>query len=185
MRGIKGAAAAIYFREIGSTVLAGSRGTPFAAQFQGRHRRPATDPLNAALSFAYGLLARQCTLALATAGLDPRQGFLHAVRAGRPALALDLMEPLRPLVPDRAVFAAIGLGELTPDQFEIRDGEARLHPIGRRRLIGAFERRLADMIDHPAVGRPIFWRAVPGVQARLMGDWLTGVRPDFPQPRPR
>lgn len=183
LRGIEGAAAAVYFGTM--PWLLRARGRPFADAFPARRRRPATDPLNAALSFAYAMLCRWVAVALSKYGFDVRLGFLHAARAGRPALALDLMEPLRPLIADRAVLACINRGELDTDGF-IADGEAVvLGGHARKALVAAFERRLDDEIGHPALARPLAWRAVPAVQAQLLGEWLTGARPDLPQPRPR
>ena len=65
-------------------------------RFRGRSRRPPLDPVNALLSFLYTLLTHDCRSAAESVGLDPAVGFLHRDRPGRPSLALDLMEELRP-----------------------------------------------------------------------------------------
>ena len=183
LRGLEGAGAAFYFAAIPKLVR--GRGTPFADTFPGRRQRPATDPLNAALSFAYALLCRVTTVALAKHGLDVRLGFLHAPRAGKPALALDLMEPWRPLLADRAVFSAINRGELSTTGFTSNGDSLLMDRAAKRALVAAFERRLDGTIHHPALDSPVPWRAVPSLQAQLLGDWLTGARADLPQPRPR
>jgi CRISP-associated protein Cas1 len=131
------------------------------------------------------MLARQVTVALSAAGFDPQLGLLHRPRAGRPALALDLMEPMRPLVADSAVLTALNNGRLLPEHMVREEGAVLLGPLGRKALIAAFEQRLGQEIEHPAFARPLSWRAVPAGQARLLGDFLTGARPDFPFPRPR
>jgi len=59
--------------------------------------------VNAILSLAYAMLARDLTIALASVGLDPYRGFYHAPRYGRPALALDIMEPFRAIIADSVV----------------------------------------------------------------------------------
>lgn len=182
--GIEGTASAGYFAEL-PRLLAEERGAPFAAAFSGRRKRPPTDPLNAALSFCYAMLTRAVTVAATVAGFDARLGFLHQPRAGRPSLALDLMEPLRPLIADSAVITAINTGRLKPEHFTHAEDAVLLNADGRRPVIEAFERRLNDEISHPAFARPLSYRAWLLAQCRLLGDHLTGARPDFPLPRPR
>jgi CRISPR-associated protein Cas1 len=63
--------------------------------------------VNALLSFVYTLLTHDVAAALETVGLDPAVGYLHAERPGRPSLALDLVEDLRPVVADRLVLTLI------------------------------------------------------------------------------
>jgi CRISPR-associated endonuclease Cas1 len=60
--------------------------------------RSATDPAGAALNYAYKLAEIEATLAARRMGLDPAIGILHADAAGRPGLACDLMEVVRPIV---------------------------------------------------------------------------------------
>ena len=98
LRGIEGAAAAAYFACWPELL----KGRAAALGFPGRTRRPPRDPVNAALSYCYAVLTGECAAAALAAGLDPAAGFLHAARAGRPALALDLLEPFRHAVADTA-----------------------------------------------------------------------------------
>jgi CRISP-associated protein Cas1 len=100
-------------------------------------RRPPQDEVNAMLSYAYAVLAGECLCACAAAGLDPRRGFLHRPRAGRPALALDLVEPFRPLVADQAVLSGLNNGQLKPEHFRI-DGHAMLMTDDGRRLASPY-----------------------------------------------
>ena len=83
--------------------------------FEGRNRRPPRDGVNALLSLGYSLLAKDLTVACYAVGFDPMMGFYHQPRFGRPALALDLMEPFRPLIVDSAVMTAINTGMVTPE----------------------------------------------------------------------
>lgn len=182
--GIEGTASAGYFAEV-PRLLTLDRGAPFAAAFAGRRKRPPTDPLNAALSFCYAMLTRAVTVAATAAGFDARLGFLHQPRAGRPSLALDLMEPLRPLIADSAVITAINNGRLRPEHFSHDADAVLLAADGRKVVIEAFEQRLAHEISHPAFARPLTYRAWLSAQCRLLGDHLTGARPDFPLLRPR
>jgi CRISPR-associated protein Cas1 len=116
--GIEGAAAAFYFQQFNGMIkvedeLAVSEPSNLNPQlrfnfdFAGRKRRPPTDPVNALLSLAYSLLAKDCTIAALAVGFDPYIGFDHQPRFGRPALALDIMEEFRPLIAESCVLTAI------------------------------------------------------------------------------
>ena len=121
--GLEGEAASVYFRAFAGLLgpRAGEDGDGATAlpafRFDRRNRRPPTDPVNALLSFAYAMLTRTFTVTLSAIGFDVYRGFYHRPRYGRPALALDLMEPFRPIVADSTVLQAINNGEVRPDDF--------------------------------------------------------------------
>ncbi|KAF0118949.1 MAG: CRISP-associated protein Cas1 [Rhodospirillaceae bacterium] len=118
--GLEGDAAATYFRAFsGLLKQPDTEGELAPFRFESRNRRPPTDPVNAMLSLAYAMLARHLTIAVASVGLDPYRGFYHAPRYGRPALALDLMEPFRPIIADSVVLSAINTGEVGPNDFVV------------------------------------------------------------------
>ncbi|GAB4176083.1 MAG: CRISPR-associated endonuclease Cas1 [Rhodocyclaceae bacterium] len=179
--GTEGAAAARYFGAFASLIKSESgHEHEFAFDFNARNRRPPTDPVNALLSFAYALLTRTFTVTLAAVGFDPYRGYYHQPRYGRPALALDLMEPFRPLIADSAVIQAINNGEVRPTDF-VRAGHAvALSSEGRKRFIAAFERRLSHEITHPVFDYKVSYRRVLEIQARLLGRYLLGEISDYP-----
>ncbi|MGH8629385.1 MAG: CRISPR-associated endonuclease Cas4g/Cas1g, partial [Burkholderiales bacterium] len=116
--GVEGNAAARYFGSFRQILGRGSESEPeFAFDFTKRNRRPPTDPVNALLSFAYSLLVRTWTITLSGVGFDPYRGFYHQPRYGRPALALDMMEPFRPLLADSTVIQVVNNGEVKADGF--------------------------------------------------------------------
>jgi CRISPR-associated protein Cas1 len=78
--------------------------------------------VNALLSLGYAMLAKDLTVACYAVGFDPNVGFYHQPRFGRPALALDLMEPFRPLVVDSAVLRAINTGMVSEEDLCARAG---------------------------------------------------------------
>jgi CRISPR-associated endonuclease Cas1/CRISPR-associated protein Cas4 len=177
--GVEGAAAARYFGAFGGLLKPGDTSTG-EFDFTARNRRPPTDPVNALLSFAYALLVRAFTVTLAAVGFDPYRGYYHKPRYGRPALALDLMEPFRPLIADSAVLMAINNGELRPSDF-VRSGRAvALAPDGRKRFIAGFERRMSQEITHPVFGYRASYRRLIEIQARLLGRHLLGELEDYP-----
>ncbi|HEX4796458.1 MAG TPA: CRISPR-associated endonuclease Cas1 [Humisphaera sp.] len=175
--GIEGAIAAAYFGRF-STLL---KPRDFDAQwdFASRNRRPPRDPVNALLSFGYAMLAKECTVALLSEGLDPWWGLYHQPRHGRPALALDVMEPFRPAVVDSAVISAINTGMVQQSSFETASSGCILRPEGRKAFIRAYDARLDQLITHPIFDYRCSWRVVIRLQARLLARWLRGEIPSY------
>ncbi len=182
--GLEGEAAAIYFRGLAQCFNETARAAG-AFDFAARNRRPPADPVNACLSLSYALLTRACSAALAIAGLDPWKGLYHVEKPGRPALALDFMEPLRPIVADSVVLMAVNNGEVSPDDFVGAARGVNLKPAGRRRFIAAFERRLDQDFAHPVFGYQISMRRALHVQARLLARHLRGEIADPAHLTPR
>lgn len=178
--GIEGSSAARYFGAFDQLIKRNDNDKTFAFDFTGRNRRPPTDPVNALLSFAYTLLVRSWTVTLSAVGLDPYRGFYHQPRYGRPSLALDMMEPFRPLIADSATLSAINNGEVRPSDFIIAGNSVALTNDGRKRFIAAFERRMGHEITHPLFGYKASYRRILEVQARLLGRYLLGDIPDVP-----
>ncbi len=176
--GIEGSAAARYFQHFGNLLRADEDRVAF--DFTTRNRRPPRDPVNAMLSFAYAMLAREWTITLSAVGFDPYRGFYHQPRFGRPALSLDMMEPFRPLVADSAVLTAVNNGEVRPDDFIFAAGSCTLTESGRKHFIATFERRLNQDVTHPIFRYRISYRRLFEVQARLLARHLSGEIPTFP-----
>ena len=182
--GMEGEAAAIYFRAFPLLFTDAVSGLPEFA-FERRNRRPPADPVNACLSLSYALLTRTVGAALAAVGLNPWRGLYHVDRPGRPALALDLIEPYRPILADSAVLTALNNGELGANDFVFTAGGCNLKPGGRRSLIAAYERRLDQETTHPVFGYQISMRRLLHVQARLLARWLLNEIPTYPHYVPR
>ena len=180
--GIEGHAAALYFGQFRQTLKPATPGDEalLAFDFAQRNRRPPTDPVNAMLSFAYTMLARTWTTVLAAVGFDAFRGFYHQPRYGRPALALDMMEPFRPLLADSVVMQVINNGEVHPSDFVSAAGSVNLDAGGRKRFIAAFERRLSHEITHPLFGYRLSYRRLLELQARLLGRFLLGELDEYP-----
>lgn len=170
MLGIEGSGAKAYFNSF-SAMLS----NPVEAfDMNARDRRPPRDPVNALLSFTYSLLARDATVAVLTAGLDPYIGLLHRPGFARPALALDLMEEFRPIVADSAVIRAINNGEVREEDFVTSRSACALTVGGRRRFVAAYERRLTEEIRHPTFGYKVTYRRCLELQARFLAATLLG-----------
>jgi CRISPR-associated protein Cas1 len=179
--GLEGMAAKRYFASFNSMLE--EPGEFF--QFEGRSRRPPRDPINALLSFVYGLLVKEITVAALGVGFDPYLGFFHRPRFGRPALALDLAEEFRPLIGDSTVLMLVNNGELRPSHFVGRPGQAGLTREGRQRVIRAFERRLDVEATHHVFGYRVSYRRLLHLQVRLLARVIAGDIPDYVPFTPR
>jgi len=178
--GIEGTAARLYFQSFRCMLKGEHEDGALAFDFVGRNRRPARDPVNALLSLAYALLAKDLTVVSQAVGLDPFLGFYHRPRYGRPALALDLMEEFRPIVADSIVLTAINTGVVQRDDFISRGGSVSLRDHGRTRFLRLYERRMDELVTHPIFGYRICYRRVLEVQVRLLTRFLMGEIPEYP-----
>jgi CRISPR-associated protein Cas1 len=177
LRGLEGTLAARYFSQFSK--LLKPRDFDATWNFSARNRRPPTDPVNALLSFGYAMLAKELTIALMVEGLDPYWGFYHTPRHGRPALALDLMEPFRPAVVDSAVITAINTGMVAQSDFLMSSSACVLRDTSRKAFIRAYESRLDTLITHPVFNYKCSWRIVLRLQCRLLARWLRGDIPNY------
>lgn len=174
LRGIEGDAARTYFGGV-SQALARCD-----LRFSGRNKRPPRDPVNAMLGFCYGLLVGEYTGAIESVGLDYQMGFFHRPRSGRPSLALDLAEELRP-VTDRFVVTLVRRRQIGPDNFtETPGGAVYLSDDGRTRLINEWERHKETEFMHTILGRRVGRWALPSVQATLLARHLRGDIGTYP-----
>lgn len=177
IRGAEGEAARAYFGVFGHMVRADRE--HFAPD--GRTRRPPRDRTNAVLSFLYALVRSECTAALEGVGLDPQVGFLHTLRPGRPALALDMMEEFRPVLADRLAITLVNRRQLKAEHFEATPGGAvMLNDEGRKAVVLAYQKRKEEEIQHRVLKQKLPIGLVPHVQARLLARHLRGELRDYP-----
>lgn len=174
VRGHEGQAAAIYFGHF-SGMFKGPLSVEFDAN--GRKRRPPPDPINSCLSLAYSMLTHECVAALRLARLEPSIGGFHVSRPGRPALALDLMEPFRPLIADSVAITCFNRGELTEGHFLRTTAGCSLTDAGRRSFFNALGRRMDTEVTHPVFEYRLSYRRMIVLHARMIAAWLTGDVP--------
>jgi CRISPR-associated protein Cas1 len=177
VRGHEGQAAAIYFAHYAGMF----RKAELAQQFDanGRQRRPPPDPINSCLSMAYTMLTHECVAALRVASLEPSIGAFHASRPGRPALALDLMEPFRPLIADSVAISAFNRGELAEGHFTRTASGSLFSDAGRRAFFDAYGRRMDTEITHSVFGYRLSYRRMLVLHARMIAAWLLGEVPSL------
>jgi len=179
--GIEGNAARLYFGDFSGMIKPDEAEDAggFSFDFAGRNRRPPRDPVNALLSLGYSLLAKDLTVTCYTVGFDPYIGFYHQPRFGRPALALDLMEPFRPLIADSAVLTAVNTGMVSARDF-VRAGNAvALTAGGRKGFLRAYEMRMDTLVTHPLFDYRVSYRRLLEIQARLLARLLDGEIADY------
>lgn len=197
--GIEGNAARIYFENFAGMIKTEADGdtehrhgsdengptndsskSPFAFDFNGRNRRPPRDAVNALLSLAYSVLAKDLTIVAHAVGFDPYLGFYHQPRHGRAALALDLMEPFRPLIADSAVLSAINTRMITPADFMSAGSAVVLRPEGRKAFFRAYEQRMDSLVTHSMFGYRVNYRRMLEIQTRLLARVMTGELTTYP-----
>ncbi|MFY9259472.1 MAG: type I-C CRISPR-associated endonuclease Cas1c [Gallionella sp.] len=178
VRGIEGNAAKNYFSALPLLVKRDYR-DDFG--MDGRTRRPPRDRFNALLSFLYSMLMNDCRSALESVGLDPQLGFLHAVRPGRAALALDLMEEFRAIFADRLALTLINRGQITAKDFTLREGGAvLLADDARRTVVVAYQERKQEEVLHPLLETKTPIGLLPMLQARFLARTLRGEVEHYP-----
>lgn len=176
VRGIEGEAARQYFGCFNKLVRADAR-ADFA--LDGRTRRPPRDRLNALLSFLYSMLMNDCRSAVESVGMDPQLGFLHALRPGRAALALDLMEEFRHQA-DRLALTLVNRGQVRADDFMLHEGGGvTLAEQGRKVVVVAWQERKQEEISHPLLEEPVALGLLPQLQARLLARTLRGDMDEY------
>jgi CRISPR-associated protein Cas1 len=180
--GIEGNGARLYFGGFSGMIKVEAEDeTPaiFRMDFEGRNRRPPKDAVNALLSLAYSVLAKDFTVTCYAVGFDPLIGFYHQPRFGRPALALDLMEPFRPLIADSAVINAINTRMITPSDFVTAGDSVALKPSGRKAFYRSYESRMDTLVTHPLFDYRVSYRRLLEIQARLLARWIEGEVDDY------
>lgn len=177
LRGSEGEAAQVYFSVFDHMI----RGPDAGLRWTARSRRPPRDPVNALLSFLYTLLTHDCRSACEAAGLDPAVGFLHRERPGRPSLALDLMEELRPALADRLALSLINRRQVRARDFETLDGGAVvMNDETRRTVLAAWQERKKEERRHPFIGETAPLGLVPHLQAQMLARHLRGDLDAYP-----
>lgn len=177
IRGHEGDGARTYFEVFDHLIL--SEKEQFF--FRGRSRRPPLDNMNALLSFLYTLLTHDMVGALETVGLDPAVGYLHKERPGRPSLALDLVEELRPILADRLALTLVNRQQIWAEGFRrLETGAVTMDEETRKQVLVAWQKRKQEEIVHPFLGERLPLGLVPYVQAMLLARHLRGDLDGYP-----
>lgn len=177
LRGAEGEAASLYFSVFDTLI----RSPDAEMRWTGRSRRPPLDPVNALLSFLYTLLTHDCRSACESVGLDPSVGFLHRDRPGRPSLALDLMEELRPALADRLALSLINRRQLRAGDFQAREsGAVLLCDEARKTVLTAWQERKREERRHAFLDEKAPIGLVPYLQAQMLARHLRGDLDAYP-----
>lgn len=177
LMGFEGSAAKVYFGVFDQLILQ-QREDFF---FRERSRRPPLDNMNALLSFLYTFLTNETASALETVGLDPFVGFLHRDRPGRPSLALDLMEELRPVLVDRLALSLVNRKQIAGKGFTQKEsGGVIMDDETRKAVLVAWQERKKEEIVHPFLKERVPFGLLPYIQAMLLARHLRGDLDAYP-----
>lgn len=130
LRAMEGNAGRVYFEALGRCIH-----PDFS--FQRRSFRPANDPFNAMLNYAYGILYSRVERALMLAGLDPYVGFLHRDDYNMKSLVFDFIEPYR-IYAERSVFGLFSTKRVNKSFFDEIAGGVSLNSEGKPFLVQHF-----------------------------------------------
>ncbi|RBA27225.1 type I-C CRISPR-associated endonuclease Cas1c [Taylorella equigenitalis] len=174
--GLEGDAASRYFSVFDTLIL-----KPSIFRFNGRFKRPPTDPVNAILSFLYSVLSNDITSALQGVGLDPQVGFLHSDRSGRSSLSLDILEELRAWLVDRLVLTMINLKQIDINGFEVElSGAIRMKDDLRKKILSIYQSKKQELIIHPYINEKIPIGLIPHIQSQLLARHIRGELQEYP-----
>lgn len=177
VRGVEGTAATEYFRVFDNLISAQKEDFSFT----GRSRRPPLDRMNALLSFFYTLLVHDVRSALEGVGLDPAVGFLHRDRPGRPSLALDIMEELRPVIADRLALSLVNRRQITASDFnETESGAVLMKDEPRKKILVAYQERKREELTHPFLQERLAVGLLAHAQALLLARHIRGDLDQYP-----
>lgn len=138
LHGLEGTAGRLYFETL-SFVL------PAAWQFAGRSSRPARDPFNAFLNYAYGVLYARVEKALMLAGLDPYAGFLHRDDYNHKSLVYDFIEAYRAWA-DKVVFTLFSGKKVNQGHTDAITGGYTLNAEGKKLLMESYNEYLENEV---------------------------------------
>jgi CRISPR-associated protein Cas1 len=177
LRGFEGHAASLYFGVFNALITIQQDDFIFIS----RSRRPPLDNINALLSFLYTVLTHDTVTALESVGLDPASGYLHRLRPGRPSLALDLVEELRPVLADRLALSLINRRQITGSGFRKNEtGGVEMDEATRKEVLSSWQKRKMEELIHPFLKEKIPFGLVPFTQALLLARFLRGDLDAYP-----
>ena len=136
LRGLEGTAGRLYFETI-SYVM------PKDYAFSGRSSRPAQDPFNAFLNYAYGIMYRRIEKALIMAGIDPYVGFMHRDDYNQMSMVFDFIEPYRTWA-DEAIFKLFSAKKVNKTHTEDLANGVGLTKEGKNLIVEQFTNFLDD-----------------------------------------
>jgi len=176
LRGLEGVAASSYFSVFDDMIRTDDPGWHFNV----RSRRPAQNATNALLNYTYALLRNEIVSALSAVGFDPAVGYLHALRPGRPALALDMMEELRSPLCDRFVLTLINRKQVGLHDFDNHASEFLLTDKARKTVVTAWQTRKQETLEHPFFHEKVPIGLIPFLQASLLAHFFRGDIDAYP-----
>ena len=168
LMGVEGSASRAYFSGFGKMILS-------EFTFEGRRKRPATDPVNALLSFGYTLVFNEISSLLDGLGFDPYLGYFHSVEYGRASLASDIIEEFRASVDRFTLFLVNNRVLKKEDFYKNPKGEGLyLTREAMKRYFSHYETYLNREFVHPDTGEKTTLRKCFRLQAEKLAAFIKG-----------
>ncbi|OPX70898.1 MAG: CRISPR-associated endonuclease Cas1 2 [Methanoregulaceae archaeon PtaB.Bin009] len=161
--GIEGTATRHYYAGLCAVI-------PPSFGFYGRNRNPPRDPVNALLSYGYGILYGVIRTALVKARLSPFYGVYHAEYRHQEPLVYDFIEEFRQPVVDRVVVTMIHRRQVSSETFTVSPGGCRIPDDLKKLYTHAVLERLEACYQYD--GKTVTFREIIDAQARLLANAL-------------
>jgi CRISPR-associated protein Cas1 len=171
IRGIEGIAGKYYFEALSECID--------GFDFSNRNKRPPKDPVNALLSYGYAVLCKDFTVSLYKIGFDPMYGFFHSSEPGRPALALDLMEPFRPILVDSVVLTLVNKKMISVSSFKEFSEGIFMTPEAKKLLVKTYEERKKEEVNNPSINRRLSYQDQMEASGRQLMRFLNNEISEF------
>ncbi|MBI5185792.1 MAG: CRISPR-associated endonuclease Cas1 [Nitrospinae bacterium] len=175
LNGTEGNAARAYFAGFGKMVRNGFG-------FEGRKKRPPTDPVNALLSLGYTMIFNEISSLLDGLGFDPYLGYYHKPEYGRASLASDLMEEFRAPIVDRLTLRLVNNRMLAEkDFYNNPKGEGiYLTREALKRYFAEYEEFIGREFTHPDTKEKTSFRKCFRIQAERLASAIKGEKKYLP-----
>lgn len=145
----------------------------------GRMKQPPGNEINALISFGNMVCYSQALDAIYHTQLNPTISFLHEPGARRYSLALDVAEVFKPILVDRAIFTLVNKRALQAKHFDNALNGCFLNAAGKQIYLRALEERLAETIQHRALGKKVSYKYLLRLECYKLVKYVLRMEPAY------
>ena len=142
--------------------------------FEGRTRRPPTNPINALISFSNSIIYTQVLSEIYQTHLDPRIGYLHTTNFRRFSLNLDIAEIFKPVIGDRTIFACLNKKIISKNDFEQALNGIILNEKGKKKFLTQLEEKLKQTVYYSKLKKKVSYRRLIRLELYKLEKHLMG-----------
>lgn len=150
LMGIEGNIRMIYYSCFGDII------TDF--EMNNRTKQPPNNEVNALISFLNMVCYTACLDQIYHTQLNATISYLHEPGFRRYSLALDLAEIFKPILVDRLVFSLMNKKQIQASDFDANLNSCLLKESGCKKVLRAWEERLAETIKHRKLGKSVSYK---------------------------